>query len=275
MDIMDTKEARALLPIDGRRWFLDTEGNGQKVGEVIELGIVETIDLVPTGVMHSWLIRPKQRIDWKASRVHGIHDRDLVDMPTMEQVADEILSVLGDVPIGGQAIHGDLDILTRSLPSWRPTSAIDTYGMAKSLLPDLESYKLSRMTEQLGLQDRIRASAGGRAHCALNDAMACAILVQEMRNRSGEKAFAHAFDQAESLERWDRMVEKRIRRADKARTQARQKQLRREAQIEIERNARINGSNRSRRREERRAYQEAEQKRAAQKGGPSSLGEDA
>ena len=27
-----------------------------KTGEVIELGIVETIDLVPTGVMHSWLI---------------------------------------------------------------------------------------------------------------------------------------------------------------------------------------------------------------------------
>lgn len=275
MDIMDTKEADARQPIDGRRWFLDTEGNGQKVGEVIELGIVETIDLVPTGVMHSWLIRPKQRIDWKASRVHGIHDRDLVDMPTMEQVADEILSILGEVPIGGQAVHGDLDILTRSLPGWRPTSAIDTYGMAKSLLPDLESYKLSRMTEQLGLQARIRAAAGGRAHCALNDAMACAVLVQEMRSRSGEKAFAHAFEQSESLERWDRMVEKRIRRAEKAQTQARQKQMRREAQIDIERNARINGSNRSRRREERRAYQEAEQKRAAQKDGPSSLGEDA
>jgi hypothetical protein len=71
------------------------------------------------------------------------------------------------------------------------------------------------------------------------------------------------------------MLGKRIHKAQRAETQARQKRMRKDAQMEIERNARINGSNRSRRREERRAYQEAEQKRAAPKDGPSSLGEDA
>jgi len=261
MTTSDTKAATGRSPIDGRRWFLDTEGNGQRIGEIVELGLVETIDLVPTGRMHSWLIRPSEPIDWKATRVHGIHNRDVADMPSIADLADEILAVLGDTPVGGQAVHGDLDAMSRALPRWRPTSAIDTFGMAKSLLPDLQSYKLSRMTEELGLRNRIDAAAGGRAHGALNDAMACALLVDEMRRLVPEKGFAHAFEQAECLERWDRMVQRRIDKVVKTEVRARQKEARRIAQRELEAHVKIHGSNRSRAREARAAYQAAESKK--------------
>lgn len=277
MIISDTKSApRRRQPIDGRRWFLDTEGNGRKVGQIVELGLVETIDLVPTGVMHSWLIRPTESIEWNATRVHGIHNSDVADKPTMAELADEIASILGDTPIGGQAVHGDMDVLTRSLPGWRTTSAIDSFGMAKSLLPDLESYKLAKMTEALGLRQAIDAAAGGRAHSALNDAMACAMLIQEMRRITPEKAFAHAFAQGESLERWDRMVQRRIDKVVKTQTRAQQKEARRIAQRKLEAHVKIHGSNRSRAREARAAYQEAESKKGPpQEGRPCESGEDA
>lgn len=197
------------MHVDGRRWFLDTEGNGQGIGEIVELGLVETVDLVPTGRTHRWLVRPSVKIDWKATRVHGIHNSDVEGCPTMPEIRGEVISILGTTPIGGQAVHGDLDVLSRSLPGWRPEGAIDSYAIAKALLPDCGSFKLSGLVDHLGLREAVDASVGGHAHCALNDAMATAMVVAEMRNRSDGPAFVHAFMQGQALERWDRMLEKR------------------------------------------------------------------
>jgi exodeoxyribonuclease X len=213
--------------IDGRRWFLDTEGNGQGIGEIVELGLVETIDLVPTGRTHRWLVRPSVKIDWKATRVHGIHNSDVEGCPTMPEIREEVISILGTTPIGGQAVHGDLDVLTRSLPGWRPEGAIDSYSIAKALLSDCESFKLSGLVDHLGLRKAVDDSVGGHAHSALNDAMATAMVVAEMRNRSDGPAFAHAFMQGQALERWDRMLEKRAAKILKQKRDREKHELRR------------------------------------------------
>lgn len=201
---------------NGLRWFIDTEGNGAKTSEIIEFGAVETFDLEPTGKTRRWLVRPSEAITWHATQVHGLTDQALAKCPMLHEVRPEILSVIKNFPIGGHAVHGELDALSRSLPGWRPLSAIDTLGLARSILPTLERHGLQSLVRDLNLDKKVRCLVGGKPHTALFDAMASALLARELRTIAGEKTFHHAFCQAESLNRWDRMVHKRVQKKIKA-----------------------------------------------------------
>ena len=201
---------------NGLRWFIDTEGNGARTSEIIELGAVETFDLEPTGKTRRWLIRPSKPITWHATQVHGLTDQALSKCPMLHEVRPEILSAIGSFPIAGHAVHGELDALSRSLPGWRPLSAIDTLGLARSILPALERHGLQSLVRDLNLGKKVQCLVGGKPHTALFDAMASALLARELCKIAGEKTFHHAFCQAESLSRWDRMVRKRVQKKIKA-----------------------------------------------------------
>jgi len=205
---------------EGVRWFVDVEGNGARLSEIVELGAVETMDLEPTGRSLRWLVKPTEPIDPYATRVHGIRDEDVAHRQALAFHVPEIMSHLQGAGVGGHAVHGDLDIMTRGLPGWRASSAIDSLNLVTNLVEKEGGHRLSAMVEHFGLDERIRSMVGGRAHSAVYDAMASALVVKTLRDTIRPSRFDDAFRQAESLERWDRMVQNRIRKAEKAQRDA-------------------------------------------------------
>lgn len=200
----------------GRRWFVDVEGNGARVSEIVELGAVETIDLEPTGRTLRWMVKPREPIDPYATKVHGIRNSDVRGLPGIETCIPGILDALHGVAIGGHAVHGDMDIITRDVPGWRPSSAIDSLIMSRNLVEKEGGHRLSAVVEHLGLGDAVKDSVGGRSHTAVYDAMASAMVLRHLRDIVDPAVFDRSWVQAESLASWDGMVRRRIAKAEKA-----------------------------------------------------------
>lgn len=162
-----------------RYWVVDLEGSGSRPPEIVELAMIELIDLAPVTRRH-WLVRPNGGIDPAATRIHGITDADLTGAPAIEDIAGDIVDCLGDVPIIGHNVRVEVDVLSRSVPTWKPQSALDTLKLAKLLQPGKASYSLSNLGTELGLDAEARRRTGKDAHSALFDATLTALLFVEL-----------------------------------------------------------------------------------------------
>lgn len=215
-------------PWQGNRWFIDVEGNGARQSEIVELGAVETIDLEPTGRVLRWRIKPKIPIDYYATRVHGIRNHDVAHLPGIETFRPAILRMLQGAAVGGHAVHGDLDIISRDIPGWRPSSAADSLSLSRNLIEKEGGHRLSALVEHFNLGKEIRGRVGGQSHSAVFDALASALVFRTLRDTTDPKIFDHAFIQAESLDRWDGMIRKRKAKAEKAKRDDAKRQIRRQ-----------------------------------------------
>ena len=77
---------------------LDTETTGidpRQGHRMIEIGMVELKDLIPTGRVFHTLINPEREIDPGAIRVHGITDDMVIDQPLFSDLMVEILAFIG------------------------------------------------------------------------------------------------------------------------------------------------------------------------------------
>lgn len=161
----------------GKMWAVDVEGNGASPPEIVELAIVEMDGLRLTGKHKHWRFKPKTPIAPAVSRIHGIWDRDVASEPEIEDVADDILLWLEELPIVGHNVRVELDALCRSLDGWQPAAAYDTLKVARRVLPNAEKYGLEHIGRTLGL-DAVAANAvGGTPHSAPYDAALSAILL--------------------------------------------------------------------------------------------------
>lgn len=161
----------------GKMWAVDVEGNGASPPEIVELAIIEMDGLRLTGKHKHWRFKPKTPITPAVSRIHGIWDKDVAGEPEIEDVADDILQWLEDVPIVGHNVRVELDILSRSLDDWQPTAAYDTLKVARRLLPNQEKYGLEHIGRALGLDTVAASAVGGTPHSAPFDAALSAILL--------------------------------------------------------------------------------------------------
>ena len=164
-----------------RMWAIDVEGNGASPPEIVELAIVEMDGLTLTGRQMHWRFKPKLPIAPVVSRIHGIWDRDVVDAPELEDVADDLLEWLEDRSIVGHNVKTEYDILRRSLTDWAPARALDTLKVARRLLPHESKHGLERLGEVLGLgAEASERSQGFRAHSALYDAVLSALVLDKL-----------------------------------------------------------------------------------------------
>lgn len=162
-----------------RFWVVDLEGSGSRPPEIVEIAMLELVELVPRA-RHHWLVRPAGGIDPAASRIHGITDADLEGAPALEDIAPDICDHLNGVPIIGHNVRVEVDVLSRSLPEWKPESAIDTLRLAKLLLPGKASYALSNLGAELGLDVEARRLTDKGSHSALFDTTLTALLFIDM-----------------------------------------------------------------------------------------------
>lgn len=67
--------------------------NGDRI---IEVAALELMDHLPTGRKFHTLLDPERSIPEEATRIHGMTDRDCAGQPKFAEVADALLSFLGD-----------------------------------------------------------------------------------------------------------------------------------------------------------------------------------
>ncbi len=163
-----------------RAWAVDVEGSGNSPPEIIELSIAEMDDFKLTGRRKTWRVRPERGISPIAARIHGIHDRDVEDAPSIEEVANDILEWLGSDAIAGHNVRVELDAIAQVTDGWEPTAAYDTLKLARRLLPEQDKHGLERLGKALKLDVVAAGITGRQSHSAEYDAVLSALLLDHV-----------------------------------------------------------------------------------------------
>jgi DNA polymerase-3 subunit epsilon len=157
-----------------RQIVLDTETTGLEVElghRIIEIGCIELLSRRRTGRAFHRYLRPERAIDVAALRVHGITAEFLAQQPRFADIADELLSFIGDAEL---VIHNaafdlgfiDYEFERIGLPQRISSSArvFDTLSLARQLHPGQRN-GLDSLCKRYGVDSSRR-----EAHGALLDA---------------------------------------------------------------------------------------------------------
>lgn len=162
---------------------VDVEGNGSRPQELVELATLRIEGAVALAPPRTWLVRPLQPITWAARRVHGISDQDVADKPRIGEVRASVQKQLGDGIIVGHRVAVDRDLLQSQIPGWFPSAALDTWKLAKAVLPGMRSYGLHELVGELGLAEDIC----GRPHRAGYDVLVTTYLFLALAKQMDER----------------------------------------------------------------------------------------
>lgn len=148
---------------------LETTGILPGVDRIVEIGAVRFIDGQIDAVF-STLVDPRVSMPEAASRVNGITDEMLKGKPTIDRLLEPLTDFCANDILVAHNAAFDTQFLTadiKKLESRAPKGSIlDTYGMAKRILPGLPNYKLGTLVQHLNIP------AGG-FHRAEEDASYC------------------------------------------------------------------------------------------------------
>ncbi|MCX7860160.1 MAG: exonuclease domain-containing protein [Chloroflexus sp.] len=155
---------------------IDVETTGLQSGldEIIEVAAVtfrgrEILDRFER------LVRPRQSVPLKITRLTGIDPAALAQAPRFNEIGAELARFIGNRPIVGHSISFDLTMLRAQGMNFNQP-VYDTFDLATLLLPQATSYKLSALAARLGIPHP-------DAHRALNDAEVTAQLFAELTER--------------------------------------------------------------------------------------------
>lgn len=99
---------------------LDTETSGMSFnngGKIVEIGMVETINFVPTGRTWHRFLDPQCDIHWAAQRIHGLSRAKLTGQLLFADLADEMLDFIGDAQVWAHNAKFDRDFVNGELRS--------------------------------------------------------------------------------------------------------------------------------------------------------------
>lgn len=131
---------------DIRELVMDTETTGLEPGEhrIVEIGVVEMLNHVPTGRTYHQYINPRRSMPSEAEAIHGISEAFLTDKPVFEDIAEAFIEFIGD---GTLVIHNakfDVKFLNFELGLLKKTPiqmdrVIDTLEMARNRFPGAQN----------------------------------------------------------------------------------------------------------------------------------------
>lgn len=145
---------------------LETTGLNPKRDKIIEIGAVKVLDDKIADTF-STLLLPGRALDDRITQLTGITDEMLKDAPYIEDVLDELLNFLEELPLLGHSVLFDYSFLKKAAVNQKKVfekNAIDTLKIARKHLAALEHRNLDYLCAyyQIPLQ----------AHRALADAEA-------------------------------------------------------------------------------------------------------
>lgn len=165
---------------------LETTGFLPGVDRIVEVGAVRFIDGEVDAVFAT-LVDPLMSIPAGASSVNGIYDDMVKGKPKIEELLEPLAQFCGsDILVAHNAAF-DTQFLTADYVKHEiraPGGVIlDTYPMAKKVLPGLANYKLGTLVQHLQID-----AAG--FHRAEADATYCAKLLLKLIERISNKTMA-------------------------------------------------------------------------------------
>ena len=166
---------------------VDVEGNGQQPPDLVELAALPIIGGVIGETKH-WIVRPDQEITPAARELHGLTNEDLADAPLFADIKDEVLRALDGAVLVAHDAHVGVGILQRKLGEWECPEVFDTLKLARRLLPNLDSYELSALTERFKLDEEVGHVL--TPHWASHDAKATAHLFVRLANLPDTRPFS-------------------------------------------------------------------------------------
>lgn len=126
-----------------REIVFDTETTGfeyAKGERLVEIGAVELINHMPTGVTYHQYINPEKEVPEEAFRVHGLSYDFLKDYPTFDKIANEWLDFIGDATLVAHNASFDINFVNYELKQlglvelkW--DRVVDTLEIARMLFP--------------------------------------------------------------------------------------------------------------------------------------------
>ena len=126
-----------------REIVFDTETTGfdyAKGDRLVEIGAVELINHMPTGVTYHQYINPERDVPEEVVKVHGLTYDFLKDFPTFEKIVDEWLNFVGDAKLVAHNSTFDINFVNyeqkqigRKEFDW--SNVIDTLEIARGMFP--------------------------------------------------------------------------------------------------------------------------------------------
>lgn len=159
---------------------LETTGLSAKEDKIIEIGAIKIIDGREAEVFESF-VNPARLISYKITQVTGINDEMVKDAPYIEELIEEILEFIGDLPLLGHNLMFDYSFVKRAAVNSRldfEKQGIDTLKLARKYLTELESKRLDYLCKYFGIEDE-------NHHRALNDARAAYRLYEVLCDKYG------------------------------------------------------------------------------------------
>lgn len=122
-----------------RELVLDTETTGldyENGDRIVEIGIVELINHIPSGINFHYYLNPDRDSDVSAQKVHGLTREFLSDKPRFGDIAKELLEFLSSSKIIIHNASFDLGFINSELQRCnlnllKEDQIIDTVGIAK------------------------------------------------------------------------------------------------------------------------------------------------
>lgn len=175
-------------PLSAVRFIaVDLEGNGGSPPEIVEIAWVP-FTLQRFAASFQSLVRPDTPITPIVERKHGISNDDVSHAPRFEELAKTVsVALMGRVLVAHRAAV-EVTLLSRALGTWPPMPVIDTFQLARSVLPMLESYSLGSVAQELGLR------VDGQLHRALPDADLAARVMIALADRADAKTLDELLD---------------------------------------------------------------------------------
>ncbi len=150
-----------------RELVLDTETTGFEPGEghrIVEIGVVELVNLMPTGRTYHQYINPNRPMPPEAFAVHGLGDDFLRDQPLFDAIVDAFLTFVGDARLVIHNASFDMKFLNAELgwanrPLLPPEQAFDTLTLARKKFPGAPA-SLDALCRRFGIDNSERTKHG-------------------------------------------------------------------------------------------------------------------
>lgn len=150
-----------------REIVFDTETTGFKVNEgdrLVEIGAVELVNHIRTGVTYHQYINPEREVPEDAFKIHGLNYDFLKNYPTFREIADDWNEFVGDaVLVAHNAsfdigfLNGQLKELNKPLYTW--DRVVDTLEIARGLFPGAR-VNLDALCRRYGIDNSERTLHG-------------------------------------------------------------------------------------------------------------------
>lgn len=149
---------------------LETTGLSTKHDRIIEIGAVK-VEKGREAASFQTMVNPGRRLEEQVVALTGISDAMLEDAPEAEEVIPRLLEFIGEDVILGHRIIFDFAFIKKAAVNQKlifEKEGIDTLGLSRKFLPELESRRLASLCSYFGIPHE--------AHRALGDAAAASAL---------------------------------------------------------------------------------------------------